>query len=108
MRARPIRFAAAGTRPIAAFTHGALVTRALGPGDDPPTLHRRARDLRHDLLRDGSRDLDERMVVANVDLADLRARDACLGGDHADEIAGPDVVARADGHEQSRERGRPG
>src|SRR5688500_2486826 len=41
------------------------------------------------------------MVLAQIDLADLVARDAALTGDRADEVAGAHVVARTDAHEHA-------
>jgi hypothetical protein len=51
-------------------------------------------------------DLDERVVVAQLDLPDPVGRDAALAGDRAHDVALPHAVHLADRHEDPLERAR--
>src|SRR4051812_43174965 len=92
-------------------TSAAPCARTLGPflidaRHDTPSADGASRQLRDDTVGDVGGDLHERMILANVDFADLRTRYVSFIRDRPNEVTRPRIVHRADIHEDARHRAR--
>src|SRR5690242_18274612 len=74
--------------------------------DDPTAADGAPGELRDDAVGDVARDLHQRVILANVDLADLRTRYVGLVGDGAHKVTRPCIVHRADVDENARHGAR--